>query len=72
MGQHELFENKSESFSAAAMINNTLEVKRETIGSRLKSFNLEKKNFKVDVTGFADFKSNDGCKFKTKWYFEPR
>ena len=33
---------------------------------------IEKKNFKVDVTGFADFKSNDGCKFKTKWYFGDR
>jgi DNA polymerase-3 subunit alpha len=50
MGQHELFENKSESFSAA-MINNNIEVKRETIGSRLKSFNLEKKVLGFYLTG---------------------
>ena len=42
MGQHELFENKSESYSDT-IINDQVQVEIETIESRLKSFNLEKK-----------------------------
>ena len=50
MGQHELFENKSESYSNN-IINDQLQVERETIESRLKSFNLEKKVLGFYLTG---------------------
>ena len=42
MGQHELFENKSESFSTKKLSDH-IKVKRETVADRLKSFNLEKR-----------------------------
>jgi DNA polymerase-3 subunit alpha len=50
MGQHELFENKSESYSDT-IINDQVQVERETIESRLKSFNLEKKVLGFYLTG---------------------
>ena len=50
MGQHELFENKSESFSTKK-ISDHIQVKRETVGDILKSFKLEKKVLGFYLTG---------------------